>query len=239
MIFAKLKSDLQKRCNSNKAKILQGFFKTGPGEYAEGDIFLGISVPILRNLAKQHQHLTLSEIQRLLKSRFHEERLLALLILILKYRAANESGKEKIYRIYLAHTKHINNWDLVDVSAKHIVGDYLMNFGKKPLTVLTDLAQSKYLWERRIAILSTFRWIDHNRFDATLRIARILLADSHDLIHKAVGWMLREVGKKSMSSEEKFLKKYCRIMPRTMLRYAIERFPSAKRRAYLQGISGG
>jgi len=231
MSLMKLKSDLRKCGDRKKAEILRRFFKTGPGEYAEGDIFLGIRVPVLRALAKQNQTLTLDEIRQLLKSKIHEERLLSLLILMLKYRNADLPEKEKIYEIYLRHTKHINNWDLVDVSAKHIVGAFLMNKRKDPLYAL---AKSEWLWDRRIAILSTFHFVEHNRFEDTLKIAAILVSDPHDLIHKAVGWLLREVGKRNRACEEKFLRKYRAVMPRTMLRYAIERFPPEKRLAYLQ-----
>ena len=157
-----------------------------------------------------------------------------LLLLMEKYRTADAAGKERIYGIYLGHTRYINNWDLVDVTAKHIVGAFLMDKDKAPLY---KLAQSDSLWERRISILSTFYFIAHNDFEASFRIAEILLSDRHDLIHKAVGWMLREIGKQDMPSEEKFLKKHCAVMPRTMLRYAIERFPPQKRKAYLQGTA--
>lgn len=233
MSLASLKRDLRKYSDKKRALVLQGYFKTGPDEYAQGDVFLGITVPALRILAKRYQSLELAETLLLLKSPIHEERFLSLLILILKYRQADLSGKEKIYKAYLSHSKYINNWDLVDVTAKHIVGDFLKN---KDRTPLYKLAQSGYLWEKRIAILSTFHYIANNDFSDSLRIAKILIADSHDLIHKAVGWMLREVGKRDQDCEERFLKKYYRNMPRTMLRYAVERFPETKRQAYLKGI---
>lgn len=234
MSLKKIKFDLQKYSDKKKAKILQRFFKTGPGEYAEGDIFLGITVPTLRILSKQYQSLSLNETFQLLKSRIHEERLLSLLILILKYRKVDLSKKEKIYKAYLNHSKYINNWDLVDVSAKHIIGHFLKDKDRTPLYKLT---RSDSLWERRIAILSTFHFIENNDFEDTLKIAEILISDPHDLIHKAVGWMLREVGKKDRDSEERFLKKYYTAMPRTMLRYAVERFPESKRQAYLKGTA--
>jgi len=233
MKLKNLKSDLRKYSDKKQARLLQRFFKTGPGEYAEGDIFLGIKVPALRTLAKQYQHLTLGEVLRLLRSRIHEERLLSLLILILKYNGSGPLDKERIYKAYLKHSKYINNWDLVDVTAKHIVGAFLMDRDRMPLY---ELASSDSLWERRIAILSTFHFIENNDFEDTLKIAGMLISDPHDLIHKAVGWMLREVGKRDIASEERFLKKYCTVMPRTMLRYAVERFPESKRRSYLQGI---
>lgn len=228
----RLQSDLRKFRNPEKARFLQGYFKTGPGEYAQGDIFIGVTVFALRSLAQQYQALSFSEILSLLKSPIHEERLLSLLILIHQYRKGSQDAKEKIYRAYLAHTSFINHWDLVDVTAKNIVGDFLKERSRAPLYVL---ARSRSLWERRIAILATFHFIDHNDFKDSLRIARILLTDSHDLIHKAVGWMLREIGKKDRDAQESFLKKYYRRMPRTMLRYAIERFEEARRQAYLKG----
>jgi 3-methyladenine DNA glycosylase AlkD len=229
-----IKAVLKKHRNREKAIILQRFFKTGAGEYAEGDIFLGITVPRLRALAKQYQGLAFKETLQLLKSRIHEERLLALLILILKYQKAGLAQKEKIYKAYLGHSRYINNWDLVDVTAKRIIGDFLQDKDRAPLY---RLARSGSLWERRIAILSTFHFIENNDFEDSLKIAKILISDPHDLIHKAVGWMLREVGKKDRDCEERFLKKYYPAMPRTMLRYAIERFPETKRQAYLQGTA--
>ncbi len=232
MSLKKLKFDLLKYSDKKKAKIVQRFFKTGPGEYAQGDIFLGITVPMLRILSKRYQSLAFNETLQLLKSRIHEERLLSLLILILKYRKVDLSEKRKIYKAYLNHSKYVNNWDLVDVSAKHIIGDFLKN---KDRTPLYKLARSDSLWERRIAILSTFHFIENNDFEDTLKIAEILISDPHDLIHKAVGWMLREVGKRDRDSEERFLKRYYTAMPRTMLRYAVERFPETKRQAYLKG----
>ncbi len=211
--------------------MLRGFFKTGIGEYAERDIFLGVAVPVLRKLAKQFKTIELKSAVELLRSSIHEERMLALLILILKYRASDLQGKEKVYRIYLKNTRYINNWDLVDVTAKHIIGDFLRD---KDKGVLYELARSAWLWDRRIAILSTFHFIENHQFDDTIRIAGLLLPDRHDLIHKAVGWMLREVGKRNLEAEEKFLRKNYKIMPRTMLRYAIEKFPESKRKLYLK-----
>lgn len=234
MSLKKLKLDLRKYSNKKKAKILPRFFKTGPGEYAQGDIFIGITVPILRIFSKRYQGLAFNETLQLLKSRIHEERLLSLLILILKYRKADLLEKRKIYKAYLNYSKYVNNWDLVDVSAKHIIGDFLKD---KDRTPLYRLARSVSLWERRIAILSTFHFIENNDFKDTLKIAEILILDPHDLIHKAVGWMLREVGKRDRDSEERFLKKYYTAMPRTMLRYAVERFSESKRQSYLKGTA--
>jgi len=228
-----LKADLRSCANQEKAKVLQRFFKTGPGGYAAGDIFLGITVPVSRALSKHYQTLGLPDVVKLLKSPIHEERLVSLLILMVQYRQADLSTKEKIYKIYLLHSKYINNWDLVDLSAEHIVGNFLLDRKRAPLY---GLAHSRSVWERRIAILSTFCFIKNDDFKDTLQIARILIADQHDLIHKAVGWMLREIGKRDQNCEEKFLRKFYPKMPRTMLRYAIERFPKSKREAYLRGV---
>jgi 3-methyladenine DNA glycosylase AlkD len=215
-----------------KGRFLQKFFKTGRGEYGEGDLFLGIRVPEVRKLAKRCQGLPLPEALELLKSSFHEERLLALLILAGAYPRADEPAKRAIYEIYLENVKSINNWDLVDISAPSIVGAHLFAKSKQPLY---QLAKSKNLWKRRIAVMATFYFIRHNRFSATLKISRMLLSDGEDLIHKAVGWMLREVGKRDPQAEEDFLRMHYQRMPRTMLRYAIERFPEAKRRMFLEG----
>ena len=222
---------LQELSSPQKSKILKKFFKTGPGEYAEDDIFLGIQVPQTRRVAKQFQDLPLKGILKLLKSPIHEERLCALFILLLQYQAGDENKKQKIYQTYLSNLKHVNNWDLVDLTADKIVGDFLFNKDKKNLY---QLAQSKNIWERRIAIIATFYFIRNKKFGETFGIAQLLLSDREDLIHKAVGWMLREVGKRNRSAEENFLKKHCQTMPRTMLRYAIERFPEKKRLVYLK-----
>jgi 3-methyladenine DNA glycosylase AlkD len=218
--------------NPEDGEFLQRFFKTGPGQYGEGDLFRGIRVPVLRRLSKAHQDIPLDLAEQLLRSAYHEDRLLALLILVRKFADADETGKAAIYTRYLDNTRFINNWDLVDISAMHIVGAYLFDKNKEPLY---QLARSGHLWERRIAILATFHFIKRNSFDETLRIAGILLTDKEDLIHKAVGWMLREVGKRDMKSEEAFLCAHYRQMPRTMLRYAIEKFPPEKRLSYLKG----
>jgi 3-methyladenine DNA glycosylase AlkD len=216
--------------NKTAAEHAQRFFKTGPGEYGEGDIFLGIKVPVLRKLAKEHRDIALSEAVELLQSPFHEVRLTALLIMVLQY----ERGENRttIYRAYLANTHRINNWDLVDVTAAQIVGAHLFERERKPLY---RLAKSKSLWERRIAIIATLYFIRRAQFADTLAIADILLNDKEDLMHKAVGWMLREVGKRDLEVEEQFLIPRYKQMPRTMLRYAIERFPEPKRLAYLKG----
>ncbi len=228
--------NIQKRLHrlgdKQRAKVLQGFFKTGPGEYGEGDIFIGIRVPELRKLAKEYQDIPSKGVRQLLKTPIHEERLLSLLILVRKYSKGTEIEKKRIYEMYLRNTRFINNWDLVDVTAEHIVGNFLMNKSRKPLYYL---AKSNSLWDRRISIMSTFHFIKHHDFSDTLKIAEILISDKEYLIHKAVGWMLRETGKRHMPTEEKFLIKYYKSMPRTMLRYAIERFPESKRQKYLKG----
>ena len=223
-----LRKELKNKAEKKKAKILQRFFKTGPGEYGEGDVFLGVVVPEIRKIVKEYGSLKLKDVAKLLRSKIHEERLTALLIMVNKFQAGE--GRENIYRLYLKTTKYINNWDLVDLSADKIVGDYLLN---KPKSILYKLAKSKNVWERRIAIMSTFNFIKNNKFEETLKIAKTLLNDEHDLIHKAVGWMLREIGKRDLKTEEKFIKKYCKKMPRTMLRYAVERLPVKKRKQYL------
>ena len=206
------------------------FFKTGPGDYGEGDQFLGIRVPVLRGLVRKYRGLPWREAVTLLKSDWHEERLLALLLWVDAFSRGDATKREAIHRAYLDHTAFINNWDLVDASAEHIVGGYLYPGG---IGLLVDLAGSKNLWERRIAILSTFHYIRRDEFKPTLRIARMLIEDPHDLIHKAVGWLLREVGKRNQEVEEGFLRTEAWRMPRTMLRYAVERFPEPVRKRYL------
>ncbi len=227
-----IRKKLRRLSSRKKAKILQGFFKTGPGQYGEGDIFLGITVPVLRKVSKEHAGMPLSEVVLLLRSSVHEERLLSLFMLVYSFTKGGTAVQKKIYSLYLRNSKYINNWDLVDLTAPNIVGAYLLDKNRKPLYAL---AQSKNLWSRRIAILATFQFIKQQDFDDTLKIATMLLEDEHDLIHKAVGWMLREVGKRSLTAEERFLKQHYRKMPRTMLRYAIERFPETKRKRYLKG----
>ncbi|MBN1169578.1 DNA alkylation repair protein [Candidatus Micrarchaeota archaeon] len=222
-----IRQELGKLANPEKAKILQGFFKTEKGQYGEGDIFIGVSVPETRAVAKKYRTLKLDEVKKLLDSRIHEERLAALLILVEKY----GKNKKKVYEFYLKNSKKINNWDLVDLSAPKIVGNYLLDKDRKPLY---RLAKSKNLWERRIAIVATYAFIKNNQFEDTLRISESLLEDRHDLIHKAAGWMLREIGKRNQEAEEEFLKKHCRHMPRTMLRYAIEKFDGKKKMHYME-----
>ncbi len=228
--------EIQKQLNSLEnpvtASTLQRFFKTGPGEYGEGDLFRGIRVPSLRKLAKRYQNIPLSDAKQFLMSRFHEDRLLALFILVRIYIGSDDAAKTRIYKLYLDNTRFINNWDLVDGSAEHIVGNFLMDKNKQPLY---RLARSNMLWERRIAIMSTFHFIKRGVFDETFTIAKMLITDTEDLIHKAVGWMLREVGKRDLRAEENFLNTCYTQMPRTMLRYAIEKFSEPKRLGYLRG----
>jgi len=232
MSLSKFRRDIKKLSNPEKAQFLQRYFKTGKGEYAEGDLFLGIVVPVQRQLAKKFKELSFDELKELITSKYHEERLIALLILVERFQKADENEKEKIVKFYLDHRKGINNWDLVDLSAPKILGEYLIY---KDKSLLYKFAKSKNLWEKRIAVLSTFVFIKKKDFDDALKIYEILLNDKHDLIHKAVGWMLREIGKIDLKKEEEFLKKHYKTMPRTMLRYAIEKFSEKKRRAYLKG----
>lgn len=231
-----IRKEIKKAANPEKALVLQRFFKTGIGEYGEGDIFLGITVPESRKISVKFKGLSLQDVESLLQSKIHEERLIALLLLVHNYNLAkkekNEKKKEEIYIFYLNNRKYINNWDLVDLSAHQIIGHYLED---KDRLILYHLAKSDNIWERRIAIISTFYFIKNNQFNDSLKISLLLLKDNHDLIQKAVGWMLREVGKKDSYFLENFLKKNYKNMPRTMLRYAIERFPEDKRKRYLKG----
>ncbi|RMD48895.1 MAG: DNA alkylation repair protein [Ignavibacteria bacterium] len=229
----KVISEIKEIGNPEIANHSQRFFKTGKGEYGEGDKFLGIRVPQIRKFVAKYHTLEIKEIVEILHSEYHELRLFALLTLVKKFsKCKDEICKKGIFDTYLDNTKYINNWDLIDTTAPQIIGGYLMNKGRN---ILYKFAKSDNLWERRISIISTFQFIKANDFGDTLKISEILLNDSHDLIHKAVGWMLREVGNRSISTEEEFLKKYYKNMPRTMLRYAIEKFPEEKRKAYLLG----
>ncbi|HOW42106.1 MAG TPA: DNA alkylation repair protein [Candidatus Omnitrophota bacterium] len=226
-----IQRQLRAMASPAKARVLQRFFKTGPGAYGAGDVFIGVTVGRIRGVARSFQHCGLSAIAGLVRSPVHEDRLCALLWLVMKFKTASPALQSRIYSFYLRHTAGINNWDLVDVSAPHIVGVYLCQRDK---TVLLRLARSRDLWERRIAMIATFAFIRQGNFGWTVRLATVLLSDPHDLIHKAVGWMLREVGKRDSAAEKAFLDRYAARMPRTMLRYAIERFPERQRRFYLQ-----
>jgi 3-methyladenine DNA glycosylase AlkD len=226
-----IRRKLKKMGDPRVAARSRRFFKTGRGGYGEGDRFLGIRVPALRECAGEYRGLPIEEVLELLKSPYHEIRLLALLLLVARYSSARDAGgRRAVYRAYLRHTALVNNWDLVDSSAEHIVGAHLFERDRKPLY---RLARSKNLWERRIAVMATFHFIRRGDFADTLAIAELLLDDPEDLIHKAAGWMLREVGKRDRAAEEAFLARHCGEMPRTMLRYAVEKFPERTRRAYM------
>lgn len=229
-----LQAQLRKVADPKKAVILQRFFKTGKGEYGEGDVFLGITVPQSRTIAIKYKNLHFAEITTLLQSKIHEERLIALLILVHNFTHSTPKERKTIFTYYLSHSRYINNWDLVDLSAHQIVGTFLAQ--KPDKKILKKLTKSQNVWERRIAIIATYAGIRWGNFDETLSVALQLLHDQHDLIQKAVGWMLREVGKRNQAVEETFLRKYYKTMPRTMLRYAIERFPPARIKAYLSGV---
>ena len=230
--LAAIRAELQELGDPERATHSLRFFKTGPGEYGEGDKFLGLTVPAMRTLVRKYRALADDDALELLASPWHEERLVALLLLVDGYKHGDDRRRQKIHRAYLANARWINNWDLVDSSAEHVVGPHLE---AGDISLLEQLARSKNIWERRIAIVSTFHFIKRNEFRPTLKIATILLHDSHDLIHKAVGWMLREVGKRDRKTLDAFLKKHYRQMPRTMLRYAIERHPERTRKRYLAG----
>lgn len=229
-----IQAELKRLSNQTDAKFLQGYFRTGPGQYGEGDRFRGIRVPVLRQLARKHSDATLDTSLDLLESEFHEDRLLALLMMVRLYDRGDERMRKKIYDSYLASTGRINNWDLVDLSAPGIVGRHLMTRSRRPIH---RLSASKSLWERRIAVLSTFYFIKEKEFDDSLAVATRLLDDREDLIHKAVGWMLREIGSRDGKVARGFLREHQRVMPRTMLRYAIEKFPEAERKSYLKGVA--
>jgi 3-methyladenine DNA glycosylase AlkD len=217
-----------------KARLLQRFFKTGPGEYGEGDRFLGVMVPYIRSVSKEYQDAPLIEVRKLLRSPWHEDRLLALLILVRRFEQGSDVQRKGIYTLYFKSIRYINNWDLVDLSAPRIVGPF---FEKRFRGPLYRMVRSENLWERRIAVLAAFHFIRLEEFDDALLLAEALMDDEEDLMHKAVGWMLREIGKRDDAVLKTFLRKHYRHMPRTMLRYAIERFPEAKRKKYLNGTA--
>jgi len=241
----RVKRELKKFSSKEKALFYPRFFKTGVGEYGHGDEFIGVTVPNCRVIAKKYACLGIGEVQKLLRSKVHEERLIALLILVIQLKRTDLMGKTKVYNFYLKNTRHINNWDLVDLSADKIVGEYLYQNPNctttfqgqafKGTKILIQLAKSKNLWERRVSIIATYYFIKEGEFDETLKISGILLGDKEDLIHKAVGWMLREAGKRNVQILKKFLKTNYQKLPRTALRYAIERFPQALRKKYLRG----
>jgi 3-methyladenine DNA glycosylase AlkD len=231
--LAAIQADLKGAANEKDATFLQRFFKTGPGEYGEGDIFRGIRVPVLRKLVRVHESASLTTLSTLLKSKHHEDRMLALLILVRQFERGDALARQQIFNLYLKNTRYINNWDLVDLSASNIVGAHLDG----DRSILLKLVKSSSLWERRIAVLATFYFIKQGDFEETLRLAEMLLNDREDLMHKAVGWMLREVGNRDGAAERRFLDKHYKRMPRTMLRYAIEKFPEPERLSYLKGTA--
>lgn len=232
-MLSELLQELEKSVDPERARNLSWFFKTGKGQYGEGDKFLGITVPKLREISKKYQDLELKDLQKLLDSKIHEHRLSSLMILRFKYenKKTDPKSKEEIVNFYLLNTKKINNWDLVDLSCHCILGNYLLD---RKRNILYKLARSTNLWEKRIAIITTFAFMNLNQFDDSLKICEILLKDDHDLIHKAVGWALREIGKKDKKTEIDFLNKHYKAMPRTMLRYAIEKFSDTERKYYLK-----
>lgn len=246
-MLADIRADIQKASDPERAEFLQRFFKTKEGQYGHGDKFLGITVPEQRVIAKKYRELSLNDVGQLLKSPLHEERLIALIVLTLQFPKANLNKQKEIYDFYLSHTKHINNWDLVDASADKIVGQYLYSSSharsshsvrtiSPNLSVLKKLAKSNLIWERRIAMIATFQFTKNGSSKETYEIANILIHDKHDLIQKAVGWMLREAGKKVSDKELiDFLSTRYKTMPRTMLRYSIEKFPEKTRKMYLSG----
>ena len=232
MTVAKLRRELAAAGDPRRAASAVWFFKTGKGQYGEGDRFIGVPVPELRKIALRYTHLSLADLRRVLASKTHEHRAAALEILVAQCKSADAAGRQAIFDFYLANTAGINNWDLVDVSARDIVGGHLLKRDKK---ILYRLARSANLWERRIAIIATLKFLKAGRTIETFRLAKMLLADPHDLIHKAVGWALREAGKVSSAELRKFLEVNYEAMPRTALRYAIERFSPAERKRLLAG----
>jgi len=232
MAYQEIIDHLHSLANPEIAEHSQRFFKTGKGEYGHGDKFLGIRVPTIRQAVKQYKTASLSTAEKLLKSEYHEIRLFSLLLLVARFSKGSADEQEKIYRLYLRNSRYINNWDLVDSSAHYIVGAYLDG---KDKSVLDKMARSRSLWERRIAIMATFYFIKNNQFTEALKLSKQLLGDQEDLIHKAVGWMLREIGKRDLAKEVAFLNRHYQTMPRTMLRYAIEKFSEAERQRYLNG----
>jgi 3-methyladenine DNA glycosylase AlkD len=228
--LASVRRDIRKLARRERAETNKWFFKTGPGEYGEGDRFLGLTLPQLRALAREYRDMPLRYVVTLLHSPWHEERLLALLIMVGQYVRADTPTRQTIHQLYLQNTRWINNWDLVDSSAAQIVGAHLETGDRR---TLRRLARSTSLWERRIAMIATYHYIKQVDFRDAFAVAELLLKDDHDLIHKAAGWMLREIGKRDRRAEERFLKKHASRMPRTMLRYAVEKFPQPLRRKYL------
>lgn len=231
MTAAFILDELHSVANPEKARFLERFFKTGPGQYAEGDIFLGLVVPLTRSIAKANKQTPLDELARLIQSEYHEARLCALLIAVEQFKKATPEHRKALFDFYLAHTPRINNWDLVDVTCPHLIGAYLLDKDRSPLY---HLAESDLLWDQRIAMVSTVTFIRRHEYEDTLALAEHFLSHRHDLMHKAVGWMLREVGKKDRDTLTAFLEEHARRMPRTALRYAIEHYPEPQRKAFLK-----
>jgi 3-methyladenine DNA glycosylase AlkD len=234
MTAAEIQEQLRRLGSPEAAAQAARFFKTGPGQYGEGDLFLGLRAQEMHRLSKEHVGLSVRDLRVLLRSPVHEDRALALLILVRQAAKGDSGVKERIYKLYLAHTRYINNWDLVDASAREIVGGHLADKSREPLL---KLARSKNMWERRISVVATHYFIRQGDFADTLRISELLLGEEADLIHKAVGWMLREVGNRDQPTLEGFLRRHGKVMPRTALRYAIERFPEELRLAYRSGTA--
>ena len=229
----KAREEIRALANKEIAQHSLRFFKTDKGEYGHGDLFLGVRAPQIRLIAKKHIDISITDMKTLIQSKYHEERFLGLIILVNKYaKTKDKKNRNQLYKIYVSSFKYINNWNLVDVTCPHVTGKHLID---KDRTILYKWAKSEDLWAKRIAMVSTFSFIRKNDLEDTFKIAEILLHDEHDLIHKVVGWMLREAGKRDLKREETFLKKYYKTMPRTMLRYAIEKFPETKRQKYLKG----
>jgi len=229
----KAREEIRALANKEIAQHSLRFFKTDKGEYGHGDLFLGVRAPQIRLIAKKHIDISITDMKTLIQSKYHEERFLGLIILVNKYaKTKDKKNRNQLYKIYVSSFKYINNWNLVDVTCPHVTGKHLID---KDRTILYKWAKSEDLWTKRIAMISTFYFIRKNDLDDTFKIADMLLQDEHDLIHKAVGWMLREAGKRDIKKEETFLKKHYKTMPRTMLRYSIEKFPETKRQKYLKG----
>ncbi|MFA6160651.1 MAG: DNA alkylation repair protein [Patescibacteria group bacterium] len=231
MKLVELRQELHKHADKERAEHSKRFFKTGRGEYGYGDVFLGLTVPLQREIASKYYDLPVTDVLKLLRSKIHEERLTALILLVHAYQKGDSKAKSKIFAQYLKHAKWINNWDLVDTSAPQIIGDFCWN--KKDRQTSRRLIKSSDLWERRIGVLASFMFIKKGDVDLSLELASKLLKDPHDLMHKAVGWMLREVEKRKPDEVRRFLELYATSMPRTMLRYAIERLPERERKKFL------
>lgn len=231
MTAAFVLSEILSMANPEKATFLQRFFKTGPGQYAEGDVFLGLVVPLTRSIAKANKQTPLSELQLLMESEYHEARLCALLIVMEQFKKASQTERKALFDFYIKNASRINNWDLVDVTCPHVVGVYLLD---KDRSLLYELAESDNLWEQRIAMVSTVTFIRNREYTDTLALAERLMTHTHDLMHKAVGWMLREVGKKDRATLTDFLEQYATQLPRTSLRYAIEHYPEEQRQYFLK-----